>query len=434
MTHLPRPPRRPLSPVLLATLLFACTGCSTSDPAGDSASTGASGTGGDHADHAPYAGVAFPSRRTPLTVPPGGLGIVTDSFSDKLSLIDLAKAERTASLPVGLDAVTVDGPVDLALDRQGGWLFVLLTYPDAPSSSKGPHAIHATYDPPGFVQKLSLADLSIVGEVQLDVEPRDLAISDDGARLVALHPFEDQLANAVLDPDNLDWYRGRLAVIDPTTIQPVLSDDPVRLRPCLVPRSVTLSRPDGAFAYVACHGEDAIAVVDLASNPAPIERIAVAKNAGPPGTPAYGPSVIALSPDGSTLAFGNVLTPGIGFLDLASKAVDPEKTPATAGHPVALAYSPDGASLLVVTQAPAAVLRFSATGDELASRVFKGFECETPAAATETPGGPLAVVCSGNGVTPGKVLLLHATTLETLSSIGTGLRPTTLAVLPELAR
>ena len=81
------------------------------------------------------------------------------------------------------------------------------------------------------------------------------------------------------------------------------------------------------------------------------------------------------------------------------------------------------------------MLRFgTAAGDELGSRSFDGFECDTPSAVAVSPACALAVGCSGNGLTPGKLLLLHASSLETVSSAPTGLRPTSIGLVEEVAR
>jgi DNA-binding beta-propeller fold protein YncE len=420
----------------LAAMLFGASACQTASFAPDgtaSSGAGASGAGGAGGDYAPYEGVAFPDRRAPVSVPAGGLGIVTDSLSDRLSLVGLATGERTGVLPVGRDPVTVDGPLDLAVDVAGGSAFVLLAYPKAPSAAKGPHAEHTNFEVPGYVQKLALSDLSIVGEAQVDFEPRGIAVSQDGRRVVVVHPFESGLADAVTDPDpeHLDWYRGRLAVLDPSAIRPILSDEPLRVRPCLAPRSVVLSRPDGAFAYVACHGEDAVAVVGLGAQPPSIERILVGPDAGPPGSPVHGPSSLALSPDGATVAFANAVSHDLGFLTLASKTVVAVSLSSSAGRPAALVYSPDGAWLYVVTHEPEALLRLdAATGGELAGRVFNGEECAAPAAVA-VAGGRLALVCSAGSEVSGKVLVLHASSLDTLASAETGLAPSSIAILPE---
>src|SRR5207253_2599433 len=59
----------------------------------------------------PYHGLAFPDRRVSISVPAGGLAIVTDSLSDTLSVVDPSAHQRVAGLPVGRDPLGVDGPV-----------------------------------------------------------------------------------------------------------------------------------------------------------------------------------------------------------------------------------------------------------------------------------------------------------------------------------
>src|SRR5690242_8868052 len=66
-----------------------------------------------------YEGEAYPDRRPKIEVPEGGMGVVTDSRSDTISLISLATGERFGVLPVGRDPVTIDGPHHAAIDARG---------------------------------------------------------------------------------------------------------------------------------------------------------------------------------------------------------------------------------------------------------------------------------------------------------------------------
>jgi YVTN family beta-propeller protein len=133
----------------------------------------------------PYVGEAYPDRRTPVAIPPGGLGVVTDSYSDTLSLLDLGTGKTLGSVPVGRDPVGLDGPHHVTVDPSGGFVYIGLSYPAI--ATGGPHGSHGSSLQYGYVQKLALDDFRILGQVRVDSNPGDIASSEDGKRVVVSH-------------------------------------------------------------------------------------------------------------------------------------------------------------------------------------------------------------------------------------------------------
>jgi YVTN family beta-propeller protein len=374
----------------------------------------------------PYTGQAYPDRRPQVEVPAGGMGIVTDSLSDTLSLIDLATGERMRDVPVGRDPVGLDGPHHVAADPARGFAFVALSYPVVGGS--GPHAGHGSSQQSGYVQKLALDDFSILGQVRIDANPGDIVISDDGRRVVASH-FD--LARALSNPGNLDKARATLAVVDPDTVLPENSADPARISVCIAPHGVALSRPDGALAYVACYGEDAIAVVDLAQKKV-LDRIPVDPSGGSIGNPEYGPYSAILSPDGKTIAIGNTVSKDVRFFDVASSKVDVSRNKTTLGAPMFTAFSKDGTRLWIPTQTPDALILVDLMdgNKELVHRDFTGDECRLPHVVDRLDDTRIVLICEGDHTAPGKVLILDGETLATKSEATVGVYPDGIAKIP----
>jgi len=376
----------------------------------------------------PYAGDAYPNRRPKIEIPPGGIGVVSDSLSDSLSVVDLATGERLGSYPAGREPVTIDGPHHIVADPARGTVFIGLSYP-VDAASLGPHASHGGSLVPGYVQKLALDDMRILGQVRVDPNPGDIVLSQDGSRLVVSH-FD--LQRAVANPGNIDAARSTLAVIDPEAILPAGSASPRRLPVCIAPHGIALSKPDGARAFVACYGEDALAVVDLTDPKAEIKRIPVGGDASP-YSPVYGPYTAVIAADGGTIAVSNTVSKDVRFFDVEAETFDPARTIKTLGAPFFAGFSADGSRLFIPTQQPDALVVIDLTqgNTEILSRPFAAGECEKPHLAEVHDEATLFVVCEGDWKNPGQVLKLDAGSLETIASAEVGVYPDGLVrVLP----
>jgi DNA-binding beta-propeller fold protein YncE len=367
----------------------------------------------------PYAGEAFPNQRQKLVIPPAGMGVVSDSRSDTLSFVDLATGERFATYPVGRDPVTVDGPHHVVADRARGALYVALSYPLIAGSS-GPHAAHGSSVVPGYAQKLSLEDLSVLGQTRVDPNPGDIVLSEDGTRLVVSH-FD--LQRAIKNPGDLDAARATLAVIDPDAMLPSGSPEPMKIPLCIAAHGITLSKPDGARAYAACYGEDVLAVADLKDPSAEVKRIPVGPDATI-GNPTYGPYAAVMSPDGKTIAVSNTTSRDIRFFDVESETFDLTKTIKTQGVPYFVGWTPDNKYIYVPTQQPDAMILIDVSqgNAEVDFRDLTG-ECGKPHQAELHEGSGVFVVCEGDQLTPGDVVMLDPMTLITSAKTKVGVYP-----------
>ncbi|WP_437874698.1 YncE family protein [Sorangium sp. So ce513] len=373
-----------------------------------------------------YEGDAYPDRRPDLVIPDGGMGVVTDSLSDTISLVALETGERLAARPVGREPVTIDGPHRVVVDTAGGALYITLSYP-AVADSSSPHAAHGGSTVAGYVQKLALDDLRLLGQVRVEANPGDIAISEDGRRIVVSH-FD--LKRSLDNPDDVEAARSSLAVVEPDAVLPRGSAEPTLIPVCRAANGLALSRPDGARAYVACYGDDALAIVDLTDPHADVKLVPV----GPPlpsdgHTSGYGPYAAVMSPDQKTIAVSNTDSREVRFFDVASETFDESRTIFTIGAPYFSAWTPDGSAIYVPTQVPDTIARIGMTPDD--RRAFSrniSKDCVRPHVADLDEEHGLFIVCEGDQkVTPGKVLRLDPETLETLSEAEVGLFPDAFA-------
>jgi DNA-binding beta-propeller fold protein YncE len=367
----------------------------------------------------PYTGDAFPNQRPKLVIPPAGMGVVSDSLSDTLSFVDLATGDKFATYPVGRDPVTIDGPHHVVADEARGAFYVALSYP-AIAGSSGPHAAHGSSVVPGYAQKLSMEDLSVLGQVRVDPNPGDIVLSEDGSRIVVSH-FD--LKRALENPGDLDAARSTLAVIDPDAMLPSGSPDPIKVPLCIAAHGITMSKPDGARAYTACYGEDVIAIADLQNPGAEVKRIPVGPDATI-GNPTYGPYATVMSPDGKTIAVSNTTSKDIRFFDVASETFDLAKTIKTQGVPYFVGWTPDSKHIYVPTQQPDAVVLIDVSQGnvEVDFRDLTG-ECEKPHQAEVHEDSGLFVVCEGDKLTPGDLVKLDPMTLDTSAKTKVGVYP-----------
>jgi DNA-binding beta-propeller fold protein YncE len=370
----------------------------------------------------PYVGPApYPNVRPKLALPDGDFAFVPSSGTDRIALLDLTRSNVVGSAPIGRDPVTIDGPHQVVVDRARNVGYTVLSYPGA-ASNAGQHS-HGSSSVAGWVQVFALDDLRAIGELRVDPNPGEIAVSDDGLRLVVTH--FDLTAAAQVDVP-IEQRRATLAVVDPRTILPFGTPEPDKLLVCVAPHGVTLSRPDGAKAFVACYGEDSVAVVDLVDTSAPVVRVPVAAGveSGHAGAPAFGPYAVALSPSGGRLAVSDRDAKDVRFLDVAGVAMEALVVPLL-GAPYFAAWSADGTRLFVPTRGiDALVLVDPATGAALRTKVFDAATCAQPLEAIAGVDPSIVfVVCEGGADAPGSVVTLDATTLDVKARLAVGTSP-----------
>lgn len=368
-----------------------------------------------------YEGEAFPNTRRPLVIPDTGALFVTNSYSDTITVLDAVSSETIGTYPVGREPVTLDGPHHVVVSKASNAVYIGLSYPTQ-DTGQGPHAAHGSSVKPGFAQKLALSDLRILGQVRVDNNPGEIVVSEDGKRAFTSH-FD--LLRALKNPSDIEAARATIAVIDTQSMALVDSPAPKRITTCVAPHGMVLAEPDGGTAYVACYGEDSLAIVDV--DQGMVERIPVAANVSGFGNPAYGPYSLVPSPDGSVLAIGNTVSKDVRFFETSTKQMLLGQTIQLFGAPYFPAWSADGKQLVIPLQSPDAIAVVDiATQQEVHYRAFAMDECKLPHVVTRLPNGVYAVTCEGDHKSAGKVVWLDPTTLETIHSRDVGVYPDAL--------
>lgn len=363
----------------------------------------------------PYTGDAYPSRELTFPRAEGVLAITSDNGSDTLTLLDLPSGRRLGQVPVGRDPVSIDGPHHLAVDRAARVLYVALNYPPL-ALSPGPHASHFSSQRSGYVQRVSLDTFAILDDARVDENPGEIIFVDALAKAVVSH-FDVKRSIDVSKPAAAR--RSQLAFIDAGPV-PTVARAPV----CMAGHGMAAV---GERLFVACYGEDAIASVDGRSPSSQPTLHALPGASTTPGAPALGPYSVVASASGDRLAVGQTEGKVTTLFDVAAATFTLSMK--TQGAPYFAAWSADSSRLFVPTQAPDAIVVFDpATGSVVTSRTFAKGECQRPHEAVTTEGA-LAVVCEGDHVAPGRVLVLDPVTLSTTAEADVGVYPDRLLVV-----
>ncbi len=367
-------------------------------------------------EYSGYEGEAFPDRIPPIAYPDRAVGLVTNSLSDTVSVVDVATGSLIAERPVGRNPVDIDGPHHIVVDAQGAFAYVALSYPVA--TAQGPHAIHGSSVQPGWVQKLALSDLSVVGQVRVDASPGEIVVSPDGSLVITSH-FD--LLRATQNPNDIEAARATIAIAE-TASMAILGSKPARMVPvCVAPHGMVISET-GSKLYVACYGEDRIAIVDLIDAEAPVELIDVGPGVSGFGSPSYGPYALRFVDD-ATIAISNTVSKDVRFFDTSSKTLDPSQTITIFGTPYFPAVLSDG-RLAIPSQQPDALYVVDRTG-ELETEIYNfSDECFLPHVVSQV-GSDVAVVCEGDKEGAGALVVLDSV-FEVVASLPLGVYPDSL--------
>lgn len=379
-----------------------------------------SGCGQHEPEYENYDGPpAFPNRRTSYRTSSGSFGLVSDSLSDTLSLVDLDAMERVAAIPVGRDPVDIDGPHHLAVDRARGLVYVALSYP--PPSAIGPHASHGYSQLAGYVQVLLLADFSTLAELRVEQNPGDVALSAAGE--LAVSHFDLLRAQQI---STLDAQRAALILVDPAAGLLDGTDQVQRISLCITPHAIAFD-PARPRAYVSCTGEDAVAIVDL-SNASVIDRVPVADAIGTPGSPEHEPYALELAPSGTQLLVSNTASHTVALFSVGD-ALERQVTAALLGAPYFGAWL-DEHEALVPTQGPSGVARIDlSTGELELDTTFSDDECSNPHEISLLADGRTFLVCEGDHQNPGAIAEIDPNSLELLGRVEVGVYPDRMVVL-----
>jgi DNA-binding beta-propeller fold protein YncE len=380
-------------------------------------------------------GGAWGPGRAQWSRPDAGAAVafVTNSRGNSVAVLDLTARRVLATVPVPVVPLAENGPHHLAIDVRQGVIYTPLSMP-APVSAPGPHGDHGNALVSGVFVKRDLYTLRLLGQVEVDPNPGDMVLSHDRRRAYVSHY---DMARALSNVGDRAAQLSNVVEVD-TERMVALRRIPV----CVAAHGMALSLDDRTL-YIACTGDDALAVVDLAANPAAVRLAPLIAGAQPAGgSPTFAPYSLALSPDGSRVWVGlsaNMNRVLAGF-DTARGAWDPSRILRQfPGYPWFPGFSADGSTLVVPTQNQGAVvmLRDGVTPTVLRTVNFTESMCVLPHQVALGPDGLYYLVCEGvwsaQRQVPGNVLALHPDDLRVVARYDVGFVPDAIVFDPAVA-
>ena len=358
---------------------------------------------------------AYPNRRTHFASAGRTLGYVANRESDSVSVLDLDSFQELGQVPIGRDPVDIDGPRHVVVSAEAQELYLVLSYPD---SIQSPHAAANSGGPrSGYLVALALDDLRPLGELRLAASPNDVALSDDRSELAIAH-YDTVLALA--NTPDIAARRATLAFVRPASALARGSAEITNLVTCVAPATVVYGS-DHTRAFVACTGEDSLAVVDTL-NQAVIARVPAGNGL------ANKPYALTRNRAGTRLALSNQVAQTVVVFQATDTPLQQASIPVP-GVPFFAAFL-DDERLLVPLQGPSgAALLDTTTGSVLASALYADSDCNNPSDARVLGDGRLFLTCEGDHYRSGNVVRLDPTTLAVDATVSVGIYPDRLAVL-----
>lgn len=388
-------PRR-FEKLLLVVASAAAFGCSGSVSSGDDA------------------GTAFPSRRPVFESSGRQLGYVANRNSDTVSVLDLDAMTLLGSVPVGRDPVDIDGPRHVVLDPAEGLAYVALAYPFANTST---HALsQGATQRSGYVQALNLTDLSIAGDLRMDPSAAEVAFSPATGMLAVSHADVFRALQG-----DADSRRANVAFVDPANAIAKGTAEANRLAVCAVPSAIAFDG-DGSRLFVACTGEDSIAVVDSKTESV-LSRV-------PAGAAAVNkPYALVVDANHDRLLVSNQVAFAVSVFDLSDTPNLLTTLDRTAGVPMFATLVSDN-TLAVPFQFPNGAALFDiTTGEQLLEVQYPDADCTNPAEFSLSSDARLFLVCEGDHYRPGAVVEVAPDTLAIKASVSVELYPERMSIL-----
>ncbi len=365
---------------------------------------------------------------------PGAGGIVlSNAYEDTLTFLAASSLAPVATVPIGLSPVELEGPHHVVVSPDGRYLYTALSE-TVPNSGAGPHGSHGDGSVPGYVLKIRVADARLVGSTRVDRSPGDLLLSPDGATLYVSHFDVKRVLDELLGGGTEEAMRSAIARIDTATMT----------REALVPvcpaeHGMALSA-DGATLYVACYGNDAVAVVDAISDGFEHELVELGPDADLLPENRYAPYAATFDPDGRTLWLSCWESGDLRAFNTSSGTMELGRTIVTGGLP---GFGASLGGLLVVPRQSGdpstpddRLLVIDSAGAIAASHPLDPADCVGAHSVTLLPGDPdrVLVVCEGDHLSPGTAIRVDVGTGVVDAVAEAGLFPDAAAYLPGSGR
>lgn len=352
------------------------------------------------------------------------LAYLTNNGEDTVSVVSLADAVEVARVPVGRSPVDPEAPHHLAIDAEAGWVFVGLSNVGLREGG-GLHGSHGGGLLPSWVQRLSLIDLRPDEERRVDPDLGDIVLTPDRRWVITTHFALERALQVAMrgDPEQSGW--GELNVLDAASMT-----HRARLAVCAAPHGLAITA-DGSTALVSCYADDTLAVVDLVAEPPVVRaRLPVGPAPGAPAAIRYGPYAVAIAPDGGRAFVSTLEGKSLRVYDVRAAVMDDARALALPGAGFFAAFSPDGSRLWVPTQDRDALVAVDPVGVAIVDRRDFGPECRAPHEVVYVRSlARLALVCEGDRVGSGALLLLSPDRLDVLARVEVGVYPDAVRVV-----
>lgn len=353
--------------------------------------------------------------------------LVTNNYDDTVSVLDLDRAEQgelvvLATVPVGLVPVEREGPHHVAAHPDGTHYYVAISN-FVPAAGSGPHGAHGTGTADGHVLKIRSSDDVTVASARVDRSPGDVRVSPDGRLLLVSH-FDVLKVNEALRGEAED-FDSTLVVLDAATLETRAS-----VPACPGMHGIAIAA-DSTRAYVSCMSDELV-VVDLEAG-AVAARLPVVEDPGDATAPVCFPYATTLSPDGGSVWVSCSSSGEVVRYDVASGEMDPAAVVRLNGPAMFGAFTADGATFVVPyqgdTSAGLAFVDPSVPEVREVKLLFPDI-CAAPHAVRFVDDErKMLLVCEGDHVGPGTLVVLDAATRDVLDHATLGRYPDDVALL-----
>ncbi len=322
-------------------------------------------------------------------------------------------------LPVGLQPIEREGPHHLALSPDGATMWVGLSN-FVPGSGSGPHGAHGTGSADGHALLIDVASGDLLANVRVDRNPGDIRLTPDGARVLVTHFDLLRITEARPGTPAADL-ASRLVIIDVAT-----RTREARVSVCPAAHGMIVS-PDSRRVTIACW-DDQIAIVDLVDPAHPVTLVPVLPLPGTISDPDCQPYALTQSPSGDTIWVGCFESGELRAFDVATQAMDPSRVVDLGSAALFGSYLTSD-QLVVPSQGPDQLTWLDADGEVVGALTFDRDDCILPHVVhPSSDGRMLYLVCEGDRVSPGTLVVIDAARRIVTSVVALGLFPDDLAI------
>lgn len=361
--------------------------------------------------------------------------VVTNNLDDTVSVVSWTKLmagdddAEIARFPVGLVPLEREGPHHVSVDAAGRYAYVgISNY--VPGAGSGPHGLHGGGTADGRALRIDLDTQRTVTVNRIDKNPGDIRLTPDGTTLVVSHfdlvKINTAAAAGVFDGPTID---ATLGFLDAETLQrgPFI---PL----CPAPHGVAMTS-DSRTLVSSCLSDEA-AIVDMAAVLAGavsdvVVRISLLDEPGTAAAPVCSPYATTLSPDDSTAWISCYRSGELIAVDVSRK--ERGRSIALPGLAVFGDYADVSNRFAVATQDTdgVVILDDEGAGNATIERFITvdATHCIKPHTVQWLDDDShLAVVCEGNKIDAGSLIVLDPETGIEVAHVGLGRFPDDIAV------